>query len=564
MSTDDTIRDALDTLIRARPGFWTRTSCGVTRSLAPIPALLDRNAYSHETSRTRVLLVGGLSGRRDDVDLALRALELFAGGGDVLLQRVAMSAVPCANPDGLRMDDAPGNGAGGNPSGEYPPEGKFYYDPEDPEKRYLWRWVCFQAPELVLELNTGPSVTWEYNQAAQRLAPGLGGKSISGGQGFLSALGSGHPDGLDTIPGLRLTATEEQLPRELSRLFGILRQVEDLPKSEARQALDARRGRSKVEIATVLAAAYGHTFEPVVYTQGVPISGRLRLHQLEPKSENPVPDISNLLETFTAGGIPQELAPSALASLVWADELADTSGDPRYNSLVIDAADRWTATGSGSAPKPCDPDFRTEDMFMSSSILGRAYRLTGERRYVDILANFLVDGKIQQSHGLYWHCRSASYYWGRGNGFAAMGLSEALAHIPQDHDKRPAILGMYGRLMQSLGRLQHPSGLLPNVLDFPGSYLEFTSTCMMGYAMARGLRLGFLAPEYKQVVDAAWDAVAERIDDVGNVVDACASTGVQNNVREYLDRPAIFGYDDRSGGMALWFATEMERLTRGT
>ncbi|HCL25987.1 MAG TPA: hypothetical protein DHW65_06550, partial [Dehalococcoidia bacterium] len=82
--------------------------------------------------------------------------------------------------------------------------------------------------------------------------------------------------------------------------------------------------------------------------------------------------------------------------------------------------------------------------------------------------------------------------------------------------------------------------------------------------MARGLRLGFLAPEYKQVVDAAWDAVAERIDDVGNVVDACASTGVQNNVREYLDRPAIFGYDDRSGGMALWFATEMERLTRGT
>ncbi|HCP23076.1 MAG TPA: hypothetical protein DIT90_03015, partial [Dehalococcoidia bacterium] len=305
MSTDDTIRDALDTLIRARPGFWTRTSCGVTRSLAPIPALLDRNAYSHETSRTRVLLVGGLSGRRDDVDLALRALELFAGGGDALLLRVAMSAVPCANPDGLRMDDAPGNGAGGNPSGEYPPEGKFYYDPEDPEKRYLWRWVCFQAPELVLELNTGPSVTWEYNQAAQRLAPGLGGKSISGGQGFLSALGSGHPDGLGTIPGLRLTATEEQLPRELSRLFGILRQVEDLPKSEARQALDARRGRSKVEIATVLAAAYGHTFEPVVYTQGVPISGRLRLHQLEPKSENPVPDISNLLETFTTGGIPQ-------------------------------------------------------------------------------------------------------------------------------------------------------------------------------------------------------------------------------------------------------------------
>ena len=30
-----------------------------------------------------------------------------------------------------------------------------------------------------------------------------------------------------------------------------------------------------------------------------------------------------------------------------------------------------------------------------------------------------------------------------------------------------------------------------------------------------------------------------------------------------LDRPAIFGFDDRSGGMALWFAVEMERLDRG-
>jgi hypothetical protein len=29
-----------------------------------------------------------------------------------------------------------------------------------------------------------------------------------------------------------------------------------------------------------------------------------------------------------------------------------------------------------------------------------------------------------------------------------------------------------------------------------------------------------------------------------------------------MDRPAIFGRDDRSGGMALWFAVEMERYSR--
>jgi rhamnogalacturonyl hydrolase YesR len=93
--------------------------------------------------------------------------------------------------------------------------------------------------------------------------------------------------------------------------------------------------------------------------------------------------------------------------------------------------------------------------------------------------------------------------------------------------------------------------------------LEFTATCMMGYAMARGLRRGWLSSEFRDAADLAWQGVAERIDGVGSVVDACASTGVQTNVRDYLDRPAIFGFDDRSGGMALWFAVEMERLERG-
>ena len=563
MSTENTIKNAIDALLRARPGFWSQTACGVTRSLAPIPALLDRNAYSTETSRTRILLIGGLSGGNADVDMALHALELFAGGGDALSLRIALSAVPCANPDGLRLKAAPGNGSGGNPSGVYPPDGKFYYDPEDPEKRYLWRWVCFQAPDLVLELASGDSVKWEYNQAGQTLAPGLAARSISGEQGLVAALGTGHPDGLGTIPALRLTASDEQLPRELSRLFSMLRQLDVLSKSNARKALDTRRGRSKTEIAKVLASAYGHTFDPVQYTQGVPISGRLRLHQLEPTGENPAPSITNLLKSFTSGDLPQDLGPAALASLVWAEELTDATGDARYTNLIIAAAERFQPTGTGSAPKPCDPDFRTEDMFMTAAVLGRAFKLTGDAKYAEILANLMLDGKIQQSHGLFWHCRMAAYYWGRGNGFAAMGLAESLTFLPEDHAHRPAVMAMYGRLMESLRRLQHPSGLLPQVLDFPGSYLEFTATCMMGYAMARGLRLGLLSDDFRETVDLAWQGVAERVDDLGNVVDGCASTGVQNNVRDYLDRPAIFGFDDRSGGMALWFAVEAERLDRG-
>ncbi len=562
-SSEQDIINALDTLVKARPGFWSRTACGVTRSLTPIPVLLDRNAYSAVASRSRILLVGGFSGSAADVDLALHALELYAGGGDGLALRVGLTAVPCANPDGLRLGRGPENGSGGNPVRGYPPEGNFYHDPENPEKRYLWRWLCFQAPDLLLEVRSGTgSVRWEYNGPARRFAPGLGAREIAD-DSLLGALANGHPEGLGVIPAVRLTCSDDQLAREISRLFGVVQQDGLAGSSQARQVLDRRRMRSPVEIAKILAAAYGHTFDPVVYTQGVPISGRLQLAQLDPDGGDPSTGIAELLSNFAEGGLSDVLSPSGLASVVWGHELSQATGDSRYSDLIVQAASRFQPASSGEAPVPCDPEFRTEDMFMAGALLGRAFQLTGERRYVDILAQFLLDADIQQGNGLFWHCRPAPFYWGRGNGFAALGLTETLTYLPDDHPTRPDITDMYLDLLDSLRDLQRQSGMLPQVLDFPGSYDEFTATCMMGYSIARGLRRGWLDDEWRAPLDLAWQGVSERIDDVGNVVDACASTGVQQNVRDYLDRPAIYGFDDRSGGMALWFALEVERLSRG-
>ena len=330
------------------------------------------------------MLVGGLSARAADVDMALHALELYAGGGDGLALRVALSAVPCGNPDGLRLGRGPENGAGGNPSQGYPPEGNYYFDEQNPEKRYLWRWICLQAPDVVIAVRAGEgSVRWEYNSAARRFAPALAAREMER-DSLLGALGEGYPEGLGVIPALRLTCSDEFLPREISRLFGVVQQNGMSGKSPARQALDGRRSRTPLEVARVLAAAYGHSFDPVVYTQGVPISGRLRLAQLDPEGEDPAPAIAELLDDFVAAGLAEGLAPSALASVVWGGELTRATGDSRYAGLILQAANRFQAAPTGEAPIPCDPDFRTEDMFMAGALLGRAYRQTGENRYADI------------------------------------------------------------------------------------------------------------------------------------------------------------------------------------
>jgi rhamnogalacturonyl hydrolase YesR len=551
----------LDSLVQRRPSLWSLTSCGVTRSGREIPALLDHDAYLPASRRARILLVSGLSGRDKDVEQGLAALDMFASSGQRFAAEISLSAVPCGNPDGLALTR--NNGVGGDPSTGYPPPDNFFYDPINPESRYLWRWICFQAPDLVLELVNGDRVAWEANEAASRLAPAVGARQMPGGGSLLAALGAGSPGGLGPIPGLRLEAPAERLGAELGRLWSFIPQFGSWGPSAARLTLDSRRARSRINIASVLDSVYGHDLDPINYTQGVGISGRLRLARLAPG--NPAV-AAEIVEMVTRLGVvpPDPFGPQPsganLAGVLWDPELAQATGDGRWSDLLLQAAGRYQVAPPGVAPPPSDPDFRTEDMFMNGAVLGRAYQLSGEGRYLDMLAQFLLDGSIQQENGLFWHCRSAPYFWGRGNGFAAMGLAETLTYLPEDDPRRGRILDMLLALLEGMQSRQNPSGMFPQVLDVPGSFQEFTATCMFGYAVARGIRLGWLDSSFAAPLQLAWQGVAERIDDAGNVVDGCISTGVQESLRDYLDRPAVFGFDDRSGSLALWFAVEMERL----
>ncbi|WP_143308634.1 hypothetical protein [Candidatus Entotheonella palauensis] len=71
-------------------------------------------------TRRRVLLIGGLSGHADDAALALQAPEAYLHAGSPVTERVALSAVPVGNIDGLAAGTAPENGAGGQPGTGYP------------------------------------------------------------------------------------------------------------------------------------------------------------------------------------------------------------------------------------------------------------------------------------------------------------------------------------------------------------------------------------------------------------------------------------------------------------
>jgi rhamnogalacturonyl hydrolase YesR len=499
------------------------------------------------------------------MDLAIQALNAYLDAGAPRTNAIALSAVPMANPDGLTLGGAPENGAGGCPATGYPPEDHFFDDPQNPERRYLWRWIGLQAPDVVVELRSGQTASWATSATA--LASPLQATALTPADGLLAALSTGAPNGLGAIPGLCLTTPPEALSTHLERLWALLLETPSLPPSPARRGLDARRARPPLEIARLLASVYGHTLDPVVYTQGMAIDARLQLARLDPTAPNPTADIIQLVEPYVSGAtepLSADAGSAALGGFIWGPELADATGDRRYADLLVQIAERYRPAPDGGAPPPSDPTFRTEDMAMNGMLLGRAFQLTGNTRYLDLLTPFLLQARIQQDDGLFWHCRSAPYYWGRGNGFGAIGYCEALSYLPDDHPDRQALLDIHLRHLSALRQCQLSSGLYPQVLNIPGSYPEFTVTCMLGYVMARGLRRGWLDTSFCASVDLAWQGATERIDAQGGIVDACTNTGVQDSLRDYLDRPAIFGRDDRSGSMALWFALELTRLQRDT
>ena len=142
-----------------------------------------------------------------------------------------------------------------------------------------------------------------------------------------------------------------------------------------------------------------------------------------------------------------------------------------------------------------------------------------------------------------------------------MAYAETLTYLSSDHPEREKLLGIHKNQLAGLIKRQGPSGMWTQLLDFPGTYEEFSSTCMIGYSMARGINNGWLKKnDYKDSVLKAWNAVNRRISSHADLVDVCTGTGVQEKRSDYLYRAAVNGYDDRGGSMAFWFSTEMARL----
>ncbi len=331
-------------------------------------------------------------------------------------------------------------------------------------------------------------------------------------------------------------------------------------RSPARDALLARVRRDPLEVATLLASRYPET-PSISYIPALAWSSALRLATVANAAA-----LRQRVEQQTAPwrvdhkdlfGSRIQLT-SVAGTLIFAD-LAH-AGDAPSRPLAVQGADAASLVKAGDVYEYGQG--WTDDMFMATVVLARTAKFAGRDRDLDLAARMLVAyaTRLQRPDGIFIHATNGPVAWGRGNGFAAFGLIEALTALPTDHPSRAALLDIYRRQMRALRDQQAPDGMWREVIDEPGSYREETATAMLMTATARGIRLGWLDASYLAPVERAWRGLLAHIAADGGVIDVCTSTGAGPTKRYYLDRAAITGGDDRGGAMALVAAMELYEL----
>lgn len=91
-------------------------------------------------------------------------------------------------------------------------------------------------------------------------------------------------------------------------------------------------------------------------------------------------------------------------------------------------------------------------------------------------------------------------FWGRAMGWFAMALVDVLDYFPVDHPERDTLVAILQRTLAAVLSVQdQATGLWYQVLDQgnrAGNYLEASASSMFVYAMAKGVRKGYLPSRY--------------------------------------------------------------------
>jgi unsaturated rhamnogalacturonyl hydrolase len=165
-------------------------------------------------------------------------------------------------------------------------------------------------------------------------------------------------------------------------------------------------------------------------------------------------------------------------------------------------------------------------------------------------------------------------FWGRGMGWYGMAILDILDFIPQNFQHRDSLIHTFQRFANAIVKYQDESGCWYQVVDQgtrSGNYLEASASCMFVYALAKGVRLGYLDNTYLDEIEKGYNGIISKfVSGSGTDIKLnkiCKSAGLG----QPDSRDGTFGYyvgedivsDDGKGlGPFLTAGIEVSRLTQ--
>lgn len=258
-------------------------------------------------------------------------------------------------------------------------------------------------------------------------------------------------------------------------------------------------------------------------------------------------------------------------------EAAAATDDARLRALALRLAAHMHDLPGGPHGarfhRPTHPDFHdylyVDCMEVDAPFLCALAAATGETAYFDRAANqILAYAALLQDTmtGLFYHQYNRATgqingsFWGRGNGWALLGLAKTLRLLPPTHDAYDELRNRYMLLANALAERQLSTGDWPTVLDWSQAYPEASLAAMFGYGIELGIRSAQLPASLGSVADRAWAATLARIDHEGRLLGVSVATPPGDAV--HYNRIATgSGFPWGQGPTLLWIVERIQAET---
>jgi unsaturated rhamnogalacturonyl hydrolase len=146
-------------------------------------------------------------------------------------------------------------------------------------------------------------------------------------------------------------------------------------------------------------------------------------------------------------------------------------------------------------------------------------------------------------------------HWGRGQGWALLGLVDTLHLLPEGSAGYAEICERLSALVAGLDRWEQEPGRWSTVVDRPETYRESSVSAFAALGVQRAMRWGLLDQDHAGMVQRAWDATLVQVAPTGELTGVSDATPVGADAAHYDARP--LGSYPWGQGPALLAAIEM-------